>query len=76
MHGAFWCGFLGYDLKVIWIRILIGLPTKFILVKKTSSKHYCFILTNMYQNINKMESDFPTTSGQIHPTSGHSDWLN
>ena len=44
--------------------------------KKTSSKHYCFILTNIYQNINKIESDFPPTSGQIRPTFGHSDWLN
>ena len=45
------------------------IPTKFILTKETSFEHNCFILYNIYQNINKMESGFP-------PTSGPSDWPN
>ena len=43
-------------------------------MKKTSSEHYCFIFSNIYQNNYNIGSVFPPTSGQILPTSGFSDW--
>ena len=57
----------------LWIMILI--TTQFILMKKTSFEHYYCILSNTYQNNNKMECGFPPTSGQISPSSGYCDWL-
>ena len=40
--------------------------TKFILMKETSFEYYCFILSNVFQNIDKMKSGFPPTSSHIY----------
>ena len=41
----------------LWIMILIS--SSFILMKKTSPEHYCFIFSNIYQNIDNFGSGFP-----------------
>ena len=53
---------------------MILISSSFLLMKKTSSEHYCFIFSNIHQNDDEIESGFPPTSGQIPPTSGSSDW--
>ena len=45
-------------------------------MQKTCSKHYCFIFSNINQNNDAIVSGFPSTSGQIPPSSGSSDWPN
>ena len=63
---------------VIFSRLWIRTPTPnlSILMKKTSSEHYCLIFSNIYENIDKIESGFLPTSGKIPLTSGSSDWPN
>ena len=62
---------------ILTLGIIILKPSKFILIMKTYFEHYCLILSNnIDQNSNKIGGGFPPTSGQIHPTSGLSDWPN
>ena len=58
----------------LWVIIVIS--KKFILINKTSSEHYCFIFSNIYQNNDQIGSGFPPNSGHIPPTSGSFDWPN
>ena len=58
----------------LWIILLI--PTLVLISQKTTSEHSGFIISNIYQNIKKMGSGFPSTSDQIPTTSSSSDWTN
>ena len=57
---CFECGFLCF----FKIYIDFNFATHEIhIMKKTSFENYCFILSYIYQNFNKIESGFPATSG-------------
>ena len=57
------------------LSIIILRPTYFMPMNKACFGHYCDIFSNIYQNNNKRGAGFPSTSGQIPPTFGYSDWL-